>query len=203
MKYEIGDGFLLGSDICPEVLLKVHKCPLSDIHLADALHLPYRDESVDAALFVSVVHHFSSLERRRKALAEIASGQILIYAWAFEQPNGSFKSQDVLVPWHLHENPSNGHRLASLMIGIEEQLAEELSETILAEAIQEALSTLQKVTFYRFYHVFKKDELEELVAMVPSLRIISVQYDYANWCLLAEKCDPFTSHDKKPFIISS
>lgn len=42
MKYEIGDGFLLGSDICPEVLLKVHKCPLSDIHLADALHLPYR-----------------------------------------------------------------------------------------------------------------------------------------------------------------
>uniref|UniRef100_A0A915ATK4 Methyltransferase type 11 domain-containing protein n=1 Tax=Parascaris univalens TaxID=6257 RepID=A0A915ATK4_PARUN len=65
MKYEIYDGFLLGSDICPEVLLQAHKCPLSDVHLADALHLPYRDESVDAALFISVVHHFSSLERRR------------------------------------------------------------------------------------------------------------------------------------------
>uniref|UniRef100_A0A915CKC6 Uncharacterized protein n=1 Tax=Parascaris univalens TaxID=6257 RepID=A0A915CKC6_PARUN len=71
------------------------------------------------------------------------------------------------------------------------------------EAIQEALSTLQNVTFYRFYHVFRKDELEELVAMVPSLRIISVQYGYANWCLLAEKCDPFTSHDKTSATISS
>ncbi|VDM50065.1 unnamed protein product [Toxocara canis] len=131
MKYHINNGFLLGSDTCPEVLRQVHKHPFTDLHLAHALQLPYRDESIDAALFVSVLHHFSTLERRRKALAEIARcikkrfvenidsktrysrGRVLIYAWAFEQPNGSFTSQDVLVPWHLHENPSNGELLGA------------------------------------------------------------------------------------------
>ncbi|VDM43099.1 unnamed protein product [Toxocara canis] len=43
--------------------------------------------------------------------------------------------------------------------------------------------------------------MEELVAMVPSLRIISVQYDHANWCLLAEKCDPFSSQNEQPITI--
>ncbi|VDK60001.1 unnamed protein product [Anisakis simplex] len=42
MKYRIDDGFLLGSDMCPGVLQQIYKHPLADVHLADALYLPYR-----------------------------------------------------------------------------------------------------------------------------------------------------------------
>ncbi|ETN81086.1 hypothetical protein NECAME_17942, partial [Necator americanus] len=35
-------------------------------------------------------------------------GQMLLYVWAFEQPNGRFPSQDLLVPWNLSEIPLNG-----------------------------------------------------------------------------------------------
>jgi hypothetical protein len=34
---------------------------------------------------------------------------ILFYVWALEQPYGEFGSQDVLVPWNMHEIPMNGN----------------------------------------------------------------------------------------------
>lgn len=34
---------------------------------------------------------------------------IICYVWAKEQPYGEFGSQDVLVPWNMHEIPINGN----------------------------------------------------------------------------------------------
>ncbi|XP_059572502.1 probable tRNA methyltransferase 9B isoform X1 [Alligator mississippiensis] len=40
----------------------------------------------------------------------------------------------------------------------------------------------------RYYHVFKKGELAELIEhQVPELRIIHSYFDHANWCVIAEK----------------
>ncbi|BFZ15084.1 hypothetical protein BsWGS_18123 [Bradybaena similaris] len=40
----------------------------------------------------------------------------------------------------------------------------------------------------RYYHVFKKGELDHLVTRyVPSLRIVDTFYDHANWCIIVEK----------------
>lgn len=40
----------------------------------------------------------------------------------------------------------------------------------------------------RYYHVFKKGELDLLVINhVPSLKIVDTFYDHANWCIIAEK----------------
>lgn len=68
---------------------------------------------MDGVLCVSVLHHLSTFERRRKAIQEICrvlkpGGQVIFYVWAFEQPNGIFKTQDVLVPFNLHEIPKSG-----------------------------------------------------------------------------------------------
>jgi hypothetical protein len=65
--------------------------------------------------------------------------------------------------------------------------AAELSETIVDEAMTEALSTLRKVVFYRYYHVFKRGELEELIGERAELKILSCIYDSANWCVVAQK----------------
>ena len=57
---------------------------------ADCLTLPYRDSLFDAVLFIGVIHHLVSAERQVKAIRELErvvrpGGNILIYAWAWEQ----------------------------------------------------------------------------------------------------------------------
>uniref|UniRef100_A0A1I7WXA5 Integrase n=1 Tax=Heterorhabditis bacteriophora TaxID=37862 RepID=A0A1I7WXA5_HETBA len=43
------------------------------------------------------------------------------------------------------------------------------------------------VTFYRFYHVFRKGELEDLVLSIPTLRVVRSSFEHGNWCVIAEK----------------
>ena len=44
-----------------------------------------------------------------------------------------------------------------------------------------------ELTFYRFYHVFREHELDELVASIADCRIVDSYYDHANWCVVVEK----------------
>uniref|UniRef100_A0A8R1HYB8 Methyltransf_11 domain-containing protein n=1 Tax=Caenorhabditis japonica TaxID=281687 RepID=A0A8R1HYB8_CAEJA len=111
-KYTSTKCHVIGFDTCPEILFSNKKIDI-DLCLANALSIPIRDASVDAILNVSVIHHLSTPARRRQALQECCrclrvGGQMMIYAWAFEQPNGKFASQDILVPWNMHETMIGG-----------------------------------------------------------------------------------------------
>ncbi|VDL84282.1 unnamed protein product [Nippostrongylus brasiliensis] len=106
---------VLGVDTCAEALVgRSLGAPNElDLLLADAVSLPFRNDTADAVLNVSVLHHLSTLPRRKAVLEECGrclrpGGQMLIYVWAYEQPNGEFPSQDLLVPWSLSEIPING-----------------------------------------------------------------------------------------------
>ena len=71
----------------------------------DNLNLPMKDESLDAALSIAVIHHIATVERRVRALRELArvlrvGGKVMISVWAMEQKHRKFGSQDVLIPWH-------------------------------------------------------------------------------------------------------
>ncbi|CAB3402512.1 unnamed protein product [Caenorhabditis bovis] len=291
-KYTSTRCHVIGFDSCPEVLSASKKDSI-DLALADALNIPIRSDSVDAILNVSVIHHFSTAARRKQALEECCrclrvGGQMLLYAWAFEQPNAKFSAQDNLVPWNLHEttiagrlpkvkfhmnttkeqriiaasipvqitspstvspsfrwfsgvlnrmnqlavqlpyfskksnsessstsvlpsaapqflpkknsiisgikrwSPMLGKRLASLIVSVEEQYGDELSEAIMNEGIAEAMATLREVTFYRYYHVFREHELENLVDSVEGLKVIATSFEHGNWCVVAEKIPPET-----------
>ncbi|CCD66785.1 Methyltransferase type 11 domain-containing protein [Caenorhabditis elegans] len=111
-KYTSQKSHVIGFDTCSEVLSSSKKDDI-DLCLADAINIPIRDDSVDAILNVSVIHHLATTARRRQVLQECSrclriGGQMLIYAWAFEQPNGKFASQDILVPWNMHETAIGG-----------------------------------------------------------------------------------------------
>jgi len=41
----------------------------------------------------------------------------------------------------------------------------------------------QTVVYKRYYHVFKKDELENLLMEIPGIKILESYYDHANWCV--------------------
>ncbi|KAK6743924.1 hypothetical protein RB195_010925 [Necator americanus] len=286
-KYVSSAALVLGVDTCADALIGRSRNGSEglDLLLADAAALPFRDNAADAVLNVSVLHHMSTPQRRRAALEECCrclrpGGQMLLYVWAFEQPNGRFPSQDLLVPWNLSEIPLNGRlpqvkfhknstkeerviqasvpvtvpddekasnssgwlgslmnkfqslrpslpfitqngtvskcpppaaprffpaakdslvsgvkrwspmlgrRLATIFTSVEEQLAEEVTHTILHEAITETMATLREVTFYRFYHVFRKGELENLITSIPSLTVVRSSFEHGNWCVIAEK----------------
>lgn len=96
--------FNIGADKCTR-LTKIAKDKETEVLICDNLSLPFRDESFDAVLSISVVHHFATTERRVCALRELArvlriGGRLVISAWAMEQRGRRFESQDVLVPCH-------------------------------------------------------------------------------------------------------
>ncbi|OZC09085.1 hypothetical protein X798_03832 [Onchocerca flexuosa] len=203
----------------------------------------------------------------------IFSGQVLICVWAFEQPNGKFPSQDVLVPCQLHhcnsispknhnksvrfhmnstreqrlirdsiavnflaenateaEDMSLFHRICKIHLftsfhgplrhllstlneyaqkhysstpisGILrslirynaiEQFSVKLAEHTIEMALMEVQCITQQHNPYRFYHLFKKDELKALIAVIPSLRLVHVDYERANWWAIVEKVDLFS-----------
>lgn len=45
------------------------------------------------------------------------------------------------------------------------------------------------MTFYRYYHVFKKGELEEMCNGVVGAKVVSSSLEHANWTVVVEKID--------------
>lgn len=93
--------------------------------------------------------------------------------------------QKIIVSGIHRWSPALGRRLVN--IKVEEQLAQELSLKILEEAYAEAMSTLREVSYYRYYHVFRKGELVELLAEIEDMIILDTAYESGNWCLVAQK----------------
>ncbi|XP_069872379.1 probable tRNA methyltransferase 9B isoform X1 [Dipodomys merriami] len=95
---------ILGCDYC-KPLVEIARNGGSEVMVCDNLNLPFRDQGFDAVISIGVIHHFSTKQRRIRAIKEMArvlvpGGQLMIYVWAMEQKNRHFEKQDVLVPWN-------------------------------------------------------------------------------------------------------
>ncbi|XP_038184486.1 probable tRNA methyltransferase 9B [Arvicola amphibius] len=94
----------LGCDYCGP-LVEIARNRGGEVMICDNLNLPFRDQGFDAIISIGVIHHFSTKQRRIRAIKEMArvlapGGQLMIYVWAMEQKNRHFEKQDVLVPWN-------------------------------------------------------------------------------------------------------
>lgn len=109
----ISKGKSIGCDICPN-LIEIAKNKGHNVVLADALTLPFVDNFCDAVISIAVIHHFTTKERRIKAINEMIrickpGGKILIYVWAKTTGNAdSFikwndsKGSDIFVNRYYH-----------------------------------------------------------------------------------------------------
>lgn len=71
-------------------LVKIAYAKNCNVFQGDALSLPIRDCSVDAAISIAVIHHFSTRERRKRALSELHrilknGGLACVTVWALDQ----------------------------------------------------------------------------------------------------------------------
>ncbi|XP_062991212.1 probable tRNA methyltransferase 9B isoform X2 [Elgaria multicarinata webbii] len=113
--------FNLGCDYCSP-LVEIARNKGCEVMICDNLNLPFRAQCFNAIISVGVIHHFSTKQRRIKAIKEMArvlvpGGQMMIYVWAMEQKNRRFEKQDVFVPWNkalcsqlLSESNKAGHK---------------------------------------------------------------------------------------------
>ncbi|MBN3281762.1 TRM9B methyltransferase, partial [Polyodon spathula] len=98
------ESFKMGCDYCLP-LVDLARDHGHEVQVCNGLRLPYRDGCFDAILSIAVIHHFSTKERRIRAIQEMArtlrvGGRIMIYVWAMEQKRRKFEKQDVFVPWN-------------------------------------------------------------------------------------------------------
>ena len=149
------DCINIGCDFSEE-FVKICNDKNLNVVYGDVLNLPFETDKFDYTICIAVLHHLSTLEKRKKAISELVrvtkpGSHILIMVWAIEQPEDSkrkFTKQENLVEWKgpLGNVGRNGKN-------IEE----------------------------RYYYVFKKGELDELV---QGYEILNSFYERGNWCII-------------------
>ncbi|KZL63474.1 tRNA (uracil-5-)-methyltransferase trm9 [Colletotrichum tofieldiae] len=136
------------------------RAPKNQVVVADSLALPYRGSAFDFAISIAVIHHMSTRERRRAAVAALlgalrpGTGKALVMVWALEQ-GGSRRgwdagaAQDQLVSW-------------------------------VTKGKREQDRPARDETFQRYYHLYREGELEEDVAAAGG-RVLDRGYERDNW----------------------
>ena len=201
-----GDGkyFGLNEDIisigCDRSLrlLEVSKTDQFEVFCCDAVKLPFRDSSFDAAICIAVMHHLATIDRRVAVIAELVrivrpGGRIMVQAWAQEQEQGSkrtFEKQDVFVPWRLQKR-YNVDGLLEKEAEVQESEGNEFQEHNQEDEMNREdydfkppshmVEERGLLTYQRYCHVYKKGELEDICRSIPGCRLVETGYDRSNW----------------------
>ena len=153
--------------------------------VADSLSLPLRSDTFDNVISIAVVHHFSNVSLRVQALSELRrilkpGGTMLVYVWAYEQEHKKFATQDVFVPWHLHDTYEEQKKQ-------NQKEANPENSKYIDTAIKD--DNKQATVYHRYYHVFKEGEMEQLIMehFEGRLEIVNRYYDHANWVVELRK----------------
>jgi hypothetical protein len=78
-------------------------------------------------------------------------GTMLVYVWAYEQEHKKFATQDVFVPWHLHDTYDQSGTVK----------AKPEESKFIETGVKD--KDKQSTVYHRYYHVFMEDELEKLI----------------------------------------
>lgn len=162
-----------------------------DSMVCDALAVPLRSDSCDAALSIAVLHHLSTLGHRLAAVKELlrvlrVGGCGIIYAWAHEQMKGSRRRfeegrQDFMVPWNLDK------RFAAVDAEETQEYSNE-DRGVSNDSDDKATGTVQeRVVVQRYCHMFKQGELENLVELAGNAKVEESYYDESNWAVIIRR----------------
>ena len=155
--------------------------------VADNLSLPHPPGTFDFAISIAVIHHLSTPARRIEAVKAVLDilrrpsspkaedgGKALIYVWALEQKDSrrgwdEGHEQDVMVPWVLKQKKE---KKAKQRRGTEE------------DGIAGSQEESGDKTFLRYYHLYKKGELEQDIVEAGGV-VSESGYEKDNWWAIA------------------
>ncbi|KAI4621430.1 uncharacterized protein J4E87_006647 [Alternaria ethzedia] len=186
--------WIVGSDRSTNLVKIAKQHEPHDVVVADNLSLPHPNGVFDFAISIAVIHHLSTPARRVEAVkcvldllrpsspsnqgggAGLEGGRALIYVWALEQKDSrrgwdEGHEQDVMVPWVLKQKKEteNGRRNKK----DESQADEEGTPKPDGDK-----------TFLRYYHLYRKGELEGDVEQAGGV-VLESGYEKDNWWAIA------------------
>jgi tRNA (uracil-5-)-methyltransferase TRM9 len=167
--------------------------------VANNLSLPHPASSFDFAISIAVVHHLSTPARRIEAVKAILDllrpspapapvegsspppARALIYVWALEQKDSrrgwdEGHEQDVMVPWVMKGKKEKGQKVKGRGDG---EAAGEVGEVEV-----EPVKPAEDKTFLRYYHLYKKGELENNIEEAGG-EVVESGYEKDNWWAIA------------------
>lgn len=196
---------------------------------ANVLDLPFKDESIDACIFIAVLHHLATEQRRLDALRNVAKmlrvgGLCLIYVWAFEQELKGNKSNYIKQKYDLKPEDTKCVPVDLSALKLNESNASndlnDLNAKITANSTNDSstndhqntrlmpihyngtkfrhqdcfvpwkkknqIVSLEQ-TDLRFYHLFKENELDDLIKQLDNVEIVDSYYDNGNWAVRFRK----------------
>ncbi|EAT90995.1 hypothetical protein HBH56_173340 [Parastagonospora nodorum] len=177
--------FIVGSDRSTNLTkIASHHHPHSAI-VADTLSLPHPAGTFDFAISIAVIHHLSTPARRIEAVKAVLEilrqpsnltaqdgGKALIYVWALEQKDSrrgwdEGHEQDVMVPWVLKQKKEKKGR-------------QRKGEVAKSEEVDGQGEEGGDKTFLRYYHLYRKGELEDDVREAGGV-VVESGYEKDNW----------------------
>ena len=104
-----------------------------NVILGNILNIPFPNNEFDNTICIAVIHHLSTLERRKKAIDELIritkpKGKILIQVWGFNKDK--YDTQEAIVEWNLQKK-YNGNK--------------------------------KTIKINRYYHLFIENELQNMI----------------------------------------
>jgi SAM-dependent methyltransferase len=148
-------------DICLGQKLKVKQGNITNI--------PFPDEYFDGIVCIAVLHHLADIERRKLAIKELIrilkpEGKLLIEVWSYEASIGSkFRFQT-----------------------IDDPAFNEQDKFLSWKNPNETKDTGDR---NRYYHLFTKDEIIELVLENKNVEILDCYLDHGNWFITLKKLE--------------
>lgn len=182
--------YLIGSDRS-DGLVNCAREINSDYSLcvADGLNLPHQNGRFDFAISIAVIHHFATPERRIEAITHILSklkrgGKLLVYCWALEQEKSrrGYKEgddQDILIPWVLQKKKTKKEKRDQKKTILDESNQQEVSQ-------KEESDEDQPQTKYRYYHLYRKGELDDNAREAGGV-VVESGYEKDNWWAIVER----------------
>lgn len=186
--------FIVGSDRSPSLTKIASSHQPHAAVVSDILSLPHQNHSFDFAISIAVLHHLSTPERRVEAVQTILDtlnkhGKALLYVWALEQKESrrgwdEGNEQDTMVPWVMREKKEKQKK---------DRKQQNKGDSVQPDAsTQEGQTTGTSLepagdkTFYRYYHLYRKGELEHNIELAGGT-IVEAGYDRDNWWAICQR----------------
>lgn len=145
---------MIGFDACLD-LLSIGAERHCEVFAADTTLVPVRPAAFDFAISIAVIHHLSTPSGRLAAVLQIR--RLL-------KPGAAF----LIFVWAFEENAS-----------VQRHAIRMLDAT--GQDVLVPWSSKDGTTLWRYYHLFRRNELDELVLSTEDMLIDESGYDRDNW----------------------
>lgn len=151
---------MLGSDRSHALVRLARSERAGEVIVADGLALPYRPAAADFAICIAVVHHLSTRERRQDAIAALLR---------CVRPRGA--GRVLVYAWALEQSGSRR--------GWDEASQQ---DTLVPWVMRRKGGS--ETTYQRYYHLYRKGELEEDVRQAGGT-VLESGYEKDNWWVIS------------------